>query len=285
MTVPAKKTHWAIPVANELGYFPTERQATEINCRAATLYAEHFGGKPPRGRVVDDVANRTMRIAIEEVMSAKVAKRKGRAAVDPRWKEIVVAATVRTESGGQGVLVPGPFILTAAHCITYTISGGMVLGDHIIEKVTSRDGTVLKVGPLAVEPVSDIAVLGSLDNQTFYKEAQAFEAFCAATPPVPVAMDVFEVAVPTPAFVLSHKGHWINAAATAYRPELASLCMEADEQIEGGTSGGPVVTAAGRLLGVVSHSSETGGACDGLIPRASMALPAWVIKGILAAQS
>jgi hypothetical protein len=73
-----RRLNWVIPIANELGYFPTEKQATEINCRAATLYAAHFGGRPPRGRVDDAIHDKTLQEAIEAIMSeaAKVRVRK-----------------------------------------------------------------------------------------------------------------------------------------------------------------------------------------------------------------
>lgn len=47
---------------------------------------------------------------------------------------IVANATVRI-SGlvGQGVLVPGGFILTATHCIQWNGEGGWALGDYFVE--------------------------------------------------------------------------------------------------------------------------------------------------------
>jgi hypothetical protein len=80
--------------------------------------------------------------------------------------------------GGQGVLVPGGFILTAAHCINYDGTGRMALGDHFIETIRARDGSMYKVRPAAVEPVLDIAALEELDNQMFPDEHRAFQSFC-----------------------------------------------------------------------------------------------------------
>lgn len=53
----------------------------------------------------------------------------------------------------------------------------MVLGDYFIEEIETLHGK-LKVGPLAVEPVQDIAVLVALDDQVFYKEVDMFNEFC-----------------------------------------------------------------------------------------------------------
>lgn len=72
----AKPLHWIIPIANELGYFPTAKQATEINCRAGELYAAHFNGRPPRGPMVKDAAEQTLRKAIDDVMSRSAKTRR-----------------------------------------------------------------------------------------------------------------------------------------------------------------------------------------------------------------
>lgn len=47
--------------------------------------------------------------------------------------------------------------------------------------------------PYAVEPVSDLAVLGNIDYQAFPDEAKAFDDFCNTTEPVPIALDEFRV--------------------------------------------------------------------------------------------
>ncbi len=46
-------------------------------------------------------------------------------------KAKVARATVRfAKQGGQGVIVPGGLIVTAAHVITWVGTGGMALGDR-----------------------------------------------------------------------------------------------------------------------------------------------------------
>jgi len=88
------------------------------------------------------------------------------------------------KKGGQGVLVGGNLILTAAHCVTYTLTGAMVLGEYFVEKIKTKDGAELEVCPWAVEPMSDIAVLGALDEQECSDKGKAFEVFCDQTKPV-----------------------------------------------------------------------------------------------------
>jgi hypothetical protein len=76
----------------------------------------------------------------------------------------IAKATVTTlrRGGGQGVLVNGNLIITAAHCLDWSCDGELVLRKHSVE-VRTRQGE-LKVTPIAIEPVKDIAVLGSLDR-------------------------------------------------------------------------------------------------------------------------
>lgn len=90
--------------------------------------------------------------------------------------DIVNATVTLLKKGGRGVLVAGNLIVTAAHCIGFECSGSMVLGDYYIEEIETVQGR-LRVTPRAVEPVSDVAVLGSLDDQEFYKDHSAFEEF------------------------------------------------------------------------------------------------------------
>jgi hypothetical protein len=93
-------------------------------------------------------------------------------------REKIVAATVRfRQRGGQGVIVPGNMIVTAAHVLhEWSSTGGMTLGDSSFEDVTTRDGRTIAAMVLAVEPVADIAVLGAPDNQMRPEQADAFEA-------------------------------------------------------------------------------------------------------------
>lgn len=57
------------------------------------------------------------------------------------------------------------------------------------------------------------------------------------------------------------------------------LVINANEKIEPGTSGSPVVNDSGELIGVMSIVSETPGlnsASDGSIPFLKLSLPVWV---------
>ncbi len=194
----------------------------------------------------------------------------------------VVNATVRVQAGGLGVLVPGGFILTAAHCIRWSVKGGMVLGDYYLEQVQTRSGETFRLAPWAVEPVSDIAALGDPDTQEFDDDVDAFEKWREATKPVAVRPHLFAGPDVTrvrdalrsnrrifvlheafPVWILTHEGRWLAAEVRRVglpsRPPAGRVFLKVTGHIRGGTSGGPVVDGAGRLVGVVSHSGAVGG--------------------------
>jgi hypothetical protein len=228
----------------------------------------------------------------------------------PDWRLTVVAATVRLpRTGGQGVLVPGGYILTAAHCVEWH-TGGMMTLDDSYEPVETRTHGCFRMCVEAVEPVADIAVLGVADGQRLDKDADAFEEFQAATRPL-VVKDL--KAPPPPRFklwtmadlrkpghfrrpkppkqsvervyVLTHEGQWIEGTASlnAHGASGARTWLRAKQKIDGGTSGGPIVDEHGRLLGVVSHSSEEAYDDDGFtgaFPSPPRALPSWLWRRI-----
>jgi len=77
----------------------------------------------------------------------------------------IVAATVQLpKRGGQGVLIRGGLVMTAAHCIEWNADGGMAMGDWQVETVETACGKSFRMHPVFVEPRSDIALLGAPDG-------------------------------------------------------------------------------------------------------------------------
>jgi S1-C subfamily serine protease len=188
---------------------------------------------------------------------------------------------------GQGVLVPGGFIVTAARCIGWTAEDSMMLGGCLPEPIITADGRQVVAVPLAVEPVADLAVLGAMDDQAFAEEAAAFTAFCEATVPVRLGIDTLKVFVPLPAYVFTHDRGVISATVRLVRPGSASVWLHSDERISRGTSGGPVVTEDGRLWGIISTlgAGPEEEPCQGFIPRVHLAGPAWLVGQMVSADA
>ncbi len=215
------------------------------------------------------------------------------------------------DRSGQGVLVPGGLVLTAAHCIAFETTGGMALtgGDEYLERVKPRTGGAIRLRVVAVEPVADIAVLGAPDGQILHADASAFESFVAATTPVSLSADDFESETGVEVHVLTGDRAWVPGRAKrhGFGPPDGVAWIYAASRIERGTSGGPVVNEAGELVGLVSWSSGEvvstnleldrleswdgkgeseagGGGSSGRLARPYLALPCWALRHIAAAQ-
>ena len=108
-------------------------------------------------------------------------------AINSSIKKLVARATFKIQTSergtGQCVAFEGGLFITAAHCVDFDCTGEMVSGDFYLNKIKTSNGKLI-TSTLAVEPVSDIAVLGSPDDQSFPRESVAFQKFCDQVVPV-----------------------------------------------------------------------------------------------------
>ena len=190
---------------------------------------------------------------------------------------------------GRGVLVGGQLILTAAHTIIDALAPrsprdlasalvGLSLGVQVVVPLMTTRGR-LHVAPYAIEAGTDIAVLGALDTQVFRDQAEAYDAWCAATVPVRLSWDALPTLTPVRAAVLTHHGTWLAGTVEQGSPEAHGLMFCFPDGIESGTSGSPVVTEQGLLVGLVSQAGGTEADAlhkgrEGYAPRPHLALPA-----------
>ena len=187
------------------------------------------------------------------------------------------ATVTLLKKGGQGILVKNQMILTAAHCVDYSLTGGMVLGDYYIEEIKTHSGN-LKVAPCCIEPISDIAVLCELDNQVFFSEFEQFDEFVKNTKPVRICRNKLDAYKKFKIFIYSHEKKWITGYAQVVRSDSHMLIIESEEPIKGGTSGSAIVNEQGEIVGIVSNSSEEDSI--GSAPRPHLTLPIWICRKI-----
>jgi hypothetical protein len=141
---------------------------------------------------------------------------------------------------------------------------------------------------LFVDPVADIAVLGSPDTQALFEEATAYDELVSVAKPLPIADAPKQCREYVKllhdgkfggeffrdrpgrgvARVLSLDGKWLDCAIERWGQGLS---VENDKKVVvGGMSGSPILSRDGRAIGLVS----TGG----LNPVLRDCLPAWFFR-------
>jgi hypothetical protein len=118
---------------------------------------------------------------------------------------------------------------------------------------------------LFVDPVADLAVLGTPNTQALYDEADACKALTDAAEALPIGN-----AQNGPVWLLSLDGRSIRAVGRAYRSALSFT--NAAEPIVGGMSGSPIVNAKGVAVAVLCASGED----SGVQPILTGCLPPWL---------
>ena len=196
------------------------------------------------------------------------------------FTDVENATVVVKRKGCQGVFVHENLILTAAHCVNFNFDGLMSLGAFSTEEIETSSGEQFKVGPIAVDPISDVAILGPLEDEAFPKEAESFLDFCEHVKPVKLCQSVFEKRKAVDIYVYTHNKSWVSGTATQFGYDEKQLWIETEEQIDKGTSGSPIINNVGELIGVASNFSKDQKKCRGSVIRPHFALPVWVCRMI-----
>lgn len=90
--------------------------------------------------------------------------------------------------GGQGVLIEGNFVLTASHCVRNSNgvaipTNAALLDDQFVSKCETlgeaTDKAEYTLQPLFVDAISDVAILGPVENEELCpREAERFSRLC-----------------------------------------------------------------------------------------------------------
>jgi hypothetical protein len=240
--------------------------------------------------------------------------KKARQAHDARDRAL--SAVVRV-GNGRGFIVEssGRFgrrdrnIITAGHCLPFVppCFGFSSPAKRTYANLLARLGEQPSIWCecLFIDPVADIAVLGSPDNQDLSDQADNYEALVAAATSVPVAEppsrpiaeEIARLAElrygPSKrvrwarrecrAFLLSLNNHWFPCKVQHAPNNMLSIFDAADE-IAGGMSGSPIIAEGGRAIGIVCTGSEIEGGAStlgGPNPRLMGNLPGWFLKTLV----
>jgi hypothetical protein len=163
-------------------------------------------------------------------------------------------------------------VITAAHCLPYfpPCHGMSLLHERTYKCLLGPLG-----GPkpdvwaecLFADPVGDIAVLGSPDNQVLGDEADAYEALTGEAP----ALRIGHARRKGPGWLLTLDGKWERCVVEHYGGPL--FITKGSSLVKAGMSGSPILSDAATAIGIVC--------CDGgegaLNPRLDRDLPGWLL--------
>ena len=194
-----------------------------------------------------------------------------------------IKRAVITVDEARGFILETPdnrLVVTAAHCLPrLPVSASISSTEERTypELIGPPNGDRPKVWAecLFVDPVADIAVLGSPDDQSLYEESKAYDELTRNLPPLRIS----DAAEHASAWLLTLDNRWVRCEATHID---GSLWIEnAAVPIIGGMSGSPILNAYGMVIGVLCCSAGTEGKPDtqsGPNPCLSASLPARLLK-------
>ncbi len=189
---------------------------------------------------------------------------------------------------GRGFFVRGRYVLTAAHCIPWTSDGTMALQDSIPVTVIAADGRRLDGQVLAIEPISDIAVIGNLEADDAFEgdslEIDSSEGLVLCDDRL--TDEKFLV------HVFTHQREWVSGQAACFDDIRAKLSVKTEPAVPPGSSGSAIINDRGEVVGVVSAGGElkcgtadkSNSASPDIVPRPSQCLPVWLWQAIKAAE-
>jgi hypothetical protein len=206
-----------------------------------------------------------------------------------------VKNTVIRVGDGRGFIIEADgqrLVITAAHCLPHfpPCHGANYLEERTYAKLLGRRDDPLPTvwaECLFVDPIADVAVLGSPDRQDLLEQADDYEALVTVAP----ALSIDEMADPDrlteqrgeEAWLLSLDGRWTTCSVRVFRGLWIDHAVDG---IRGGMSGSPILNSNGKAIGVVCIGSGTGTedteACaeGGPNPRLTLCLPGWLLREI-----
>jgi hypothetical protein len=192
---------------------------------------------------------------------------------------------VITVGDGRGFILnssQGRYVVTAAHCLPQLPEPPAF--DDITQTYRNLLGPLgsvpsVSASCLFADPVADIAVLGSPDEQEMYEEADAYTRLLGSLEALAVGGDLPENAF---VWILGLGGSWTRCSAQWLRglsPGPSPLWVTgAAEGIRPGMSGSPIVSEKGLAVGIISTSLgyDVFHKVSGPSPQLRFALPRWI---------
>jgi hypothetical protein len=189
-----------------------------------------------------------------------------------------LTSAVITVGDGRGFVVEGAgerLVITAAHCLPSLPPAlpAFGLAARTYGPLLAHRGEQPHAWAVCrfVDPIADIAVLGSPDNP----HADDYQALIGTATALSFGDPVrHPVNFWAPARLLSLDGRWFSCTIRHYGGPL--WITHADERVLGGMSGSPIVATSGRAIGVVC--TTTSPRDGGPNARLSHNLPGWLLR-------
>lgn len=166
-----------------------------------------------------------------------------------------------TVGEGRGFLVhraPWPHdVMTAAHCLPFLPAAHPASFTHertYANLLGPRRATpTLSAECVFVDSIADVAVLSSPDGQVLCDESEAYEHFMDGRP----ALRLGWLREPSEAWLLTLDDEWERCTVAPGTWGWSITLIDAIKGIVPGTSGSPIVTPDGRVVGLMSVGDET----------------------------
>jgi hypothetical protein len=206
-----------------------------------------------------------------------------------QWRQSVLSVG----EGGRGFVLAHErrrYVATAAHCLPFLPPphGASYTAERTVfdwlGPLGEKPGVAAEI--VFVDPVADIALLGSPDDQELYEEAEAYEALIEGTSPAPLTALEFvrqehrlsngetilgPPKASTDAWLFGLEGEWFTCRVLVGR---SLWITDAAKPIVGGMSGSPIITRHGAV-GVVCVSGDRKGGPNPYLP---FALPGFMVS-------
>jgi hypothetical protein len=189
------------------------------------------------------------------------------------------ASAIITVGAGRGFVVGG-HVITAAHCLPFfpPCMSASNTEERTYESLLAPLGGEPRVWAecLFVDPIGDIAVLGTPDGQELWAEASSWSGLVESESVTPLS-----IAKPgEEGWLLSLDGVWFRCSVQCQ--ECGPLWLsDLEGRIVGGMSGSPVISAAGAAIGIVCVSAESSSGQSmhhGPNPSLTRNLPGWFLR-------
>jgi hypothetical protein len=189
--------------------------------------------------------------------------------------------SVVTVGEGRGFVVNGPgdvrLIVTAAHGLPFLPPPDVAayIDERTYQNLLGPLGSEPNVWAecLFVDPVADLAILGSPDDQALWEQADAYRTLVKSTMPLSIA----DAPKQGHGWMLSLDGEWFRCTLQFINDGPVWISKTA-QPIDGGMSGSPIVLDDGTAIGVVCSADVSANPVGSINPRLVRSLPGWFLR-------